>query len=231
MEIAASVRRVLDHEVAPAAAEPSACAAAITTSPTSSPLSSPPQPDNSASSVSSSSSQPRESASSPPAQPPSVHLTSINLRLHTNQPSTTSPCPSPLDLSSSSSSASAASASLSQAPPLTPPLTPPSKPDILHQLDDVTVYRAIAAYHREHRDEGLGPSWWNAHALLCAANEREREKARQSQRVIRITEYRRSRAAASKRAPASIGAADDIDGLLSNPRTIVSFLKGLHAAS
>ena len=136
----------------------------------------------------------------PPSHPPSVHLTSINLRLaglHTA--GAQSPCPSPLDLTSGS---------------------PLVKPDIHHELDDVTVYRAIAAYHREHRDEGLGPSWYNAHQLLMATSEREREKARRRERVIRIRERARWWQETGE---------GEVDHLARNPTTIVGFLRAINA--
>lgn len=117
--------------------------------------------------------------------PPSVHLTSINLRIAAsgNSANIPEPCPSPLDLTRSLSSPSASASASVQ--PLPPP--PPPKADIHHQLDEVLIFRAITAYHREHRDEGLGPSWWTAHSLVVAGSERERERVRRSERVISIS--------------------------------------------
>ena len=219
-------RAILQQE-APLSTKATAAESSMTTAtPTSSPLSAPPLSERAISDAVSG----LGSSSSAPTQPPSVHLTSINLRLHATQSDAASPCPSPLDLTSATASAAA-----DATPPLTPPLTPLSKPDILHQLDDVTVYRAIAAYHREHRDEGLGPSWFNANALLIASCERERDHARRRERVIRITEYRKGRLHTSSRSRPWDSAAlltdrDEMDGLMRNPRTIVHFLHGLQTA-
>ena len=127
-----------------------------------------------------------------------MHLTSINLRLATTHSAAASPCPSPLDLASSSS--------------------PLVKPDIHHELDDVTIYRTIAAYHREHRDEGLGPSWYNAHQLLIGASEREREKARRKERVIRIRERSRWWEEGEP----------EVDRLARNPTTLIGFLRTIN---
>ena len=125
--------------------------------------------------------------------PPSVHLTSINLRIaaNGNPSSVPDPCPSPLDLTRSFSSTlfSTSPSSSSHQPLPTPQPIPPPQPkaDIHHQLDEVLIFRAITAYHREHRDEGLGPSWWTAHSLVVAGSERERERVRRSERVIGIS--------------------------------------------
>ena len=117
--------------------------------------------------------------------PPSVHLTSINLRIAAggNQSNVPDPCPSPLDLTRSTSAAPLSSSFQSHTVQPQHSIPPPKpKADIHHQLDEVLIFRAITAYHREHRDEGLGPSWWTAHSLVVAGSERERERVRRSER-------------------------------------------------
>ena len=179
--------------------------------------------------------------------PPSVHLTSINLRIATggHQSGMPEPCPSPLDLTrsfSSTSTSSSSSASLASFPPAVPP---PPKADIHHQLDEVLIYRAITAYHREHRDEGLGPSWWTAHSLVVAGSERERERMRRSERIISISGGAGVYVSggAAKKAGGSgwdgehsvsgewLSEEEAMDGwrLMQNPNTIGSFLRGINA--
>ena len=179
--------------------------------------------------------------------PPSVHLTSINLRIAAagNQSAVPEPCPSPLDLtrsfSSSSSSSATAASSSTAAVTVGPP--PPPKADIHHQLDEVLVYRAITAYHREHRDEGLGPSWWTAHSLQVAGSERERERVRRSERIISISGGAGVFVSSSQSAAAGVSwDGDRVSGewlseeeamkgwrLMQNPSTIGSFLRSINA--
>ena len=172
--------------------------------------------------------------------PPSVHLTSINLRIAAGGDSSNvpEPCPSPLDLTRSFSSASASASSSPSIPP------PPPKADIHHQLDEVLVYRAITAYHREHRDEGLGPSWWTAHSLVVAGSERERERVRRSERIISISGGAGVFVSCASGGQRVSGGWDgDAEGgewlseeeandgwrLMQNPGTIGSFLRGINA--
>ena len=158
----------------------------------------------------------------PPSHPPSVHLTSINLRLQTTHlTTTTSPCPSPLDLQHGRGGEDIAGV---------------EGVEVHYELDDVTVYRAIAAYHREHRDEGLGPSWYNAHQLMVGGSEREREKARRKERVIRMRDTRWGRGGRGWDMMEGAGAGgwggggdkDEVERTAKNPTTIVGFLRHLN---
>ena len=181
-------------------------------------------------------------ASSAHTLPPSVHLTSINLRIAVggNQSGVPEPCPSPLDLTRSFSASSSSSASLlSLAPAVAPPVP---KADIHHQLDEVLIYRAITAYHREHRDEGLGPSWWTAHSLVVAGSERERERVRRSERIISISGGAGVFVSSGGKRMGGGWDGDSVSGewlteeeamdglrLMQNPSTIGSFLRGINA--
>ena len=178
--------------------------------------------------------------------PPSVHLTSINLRIAAggNQSGMPDPCPSPLDLTRSFSSHSVSSSSSASFLSSPAALPPPPKADIHHQLDEVLIYRAITAYHREHRDEGLGPSWWTAHSLVVAGSERERERVRRSERIISISGGAGVFVSAGKGRVGGGGwegghsvsgewlsEEEAMDGcrLMENPNTIGSFLRGINA--
>jgi len=106
----------------------------------------------------------------------------------------------------------------------------------------VLVYRAITAYHREHRDEGLGPSWWTAHSLVVAGSERERERVRRSERIISISGgggvfvSSGVKGVSGWEGEHSVGGEwlseeEAMDGwrLMQNPSTIGSFLRGINA--
>ena len=41
---------------------------------------------------------------------------------------------------------------------------------LCEEFDSPIIFTAIAAYHREFRDEGLGPSWYTAHQVMAKIN-------------------------------------------------------------